>query len=324
MPQEVLSARSAAHSAANWSRTLTAIASGERTNQFVLVAVHGRSRVGLIVALMSAAARRLIEMGAGSMIVRVLDANRSARGFYERLGGQLMTETRGVEESGMWFPERAYRWPDLSAVPPASRAGRWLPGNASLPGARRCQQMSPQTLARRRSGADLKESQAMRRLGLTLGAAALSGLLSGCAYYGCGPYGDQPCYYGYGSYYGYGPYYGYGRYYGAGPYSGYGPYYGHGPYYGPGPYGPGAYHGPGPYHPGASLNAYYDGFYGPYFDGYWGPGGVFYYRSTAGGAYHRDAGAHFRHETASGFHAVQAGEHHSSAPGPAVGAPASH
>ena len=150
LSQEVLSARSAAESAANWSRTLTAIARGERKNQFVLVALHGRSRVGLIVgvdqgperpagegevtvvqvadghrghgigaALMSAAARRFIERGAGSMIVRVLDANISARGFYERLGGQLMTETRDVEESGMWFPERAYRWSDLNAAPPA-------------------------------------------------------------------------------------------------------------------------------------------------------------------------------------------------------------
>ncbi len=150
LPQEVLDARSAAESAANWSRTLTAIAGGERKNQFVLVALHGRSRAGLIVgvaqgaerpagegevtvvqvadghrghgvgaALMSAAARRLTEVGATSMIVRVLDANGPARRFYERLGGQLMTETREVEESGMWFPERAYRWPDLSAAPPA-------------------------------------------------------------------------------------------------------------------------------------------------------------------------------------------------------------
>ncbi len=150
LPQEVLSARSAAQSAANWSRTLTAIAGGERKNQFVLVALHGRARVGLIVgvdqgaerpagegeitvvqvadghrghgvgaALMSAAAQRLIEMGAGSMIVRVLGANGPARRFYERLGGQLMSETREVEESGMWFPERVYYWRDLSAVRPA-------------------------------------------------------------------------------------------------------------------------------------------------------------------------------------------------------------
>jgi ribosomal protein S18 acetylase RimI-like enzyme len=151
LPQEVLSARSAAQSAANWSRTLTAIARGERTNQFVLVALlPGSSRVGLIVgveqaaerpagegevilvqvadghrghgvgaALMSAAARRLINGGARSMIVRVLEANGSARRFYERLGGELTTETRQVEESGLWFPECVYLWPDLSAVSPA-------------------------------------------------------------------------------------------------------------------------------------------------------------------------------------------------------------
>ena len=147
LPQEVLSARSGAESAANWRRTLAAIASGHRPNEFVLLALRGRSSVGLIVgalqaaerpagegevvliqvadahrgsgvgaALMRAAARRLIEARASSMIVRVLEANGSARGFYERMGGQLTTETREVEESGVWFPERVYRWPRLTRI----------------------------------------------------------------------------------------------------------------------------------------------------------------------------------------------------------------
>jgi ribosomal protein S18 acetylase RimI-like enzyme len=150
LPQEVLHARSAAESAANWSRTLTAIARGQRENQFVLAAVRGTARVGLVVgmvqaeerpdgegevtviqvadrqrghgvgaALMSAAVRRLIGTGARSMIVRVLEANGPARRFYERQGGQLTTETRTVEESGLWFPERLYQWTDLAAFPPA-------------------------------------------------------------------------------------------------------------------------------------------------------------------------------------------------------------
>jgi|SRR5579872_2191580 len=150
LPQEVLRARSAAESAANWSRTLTAIARGERENQFVLAAVRGTACVGLVVgvvqadgrpdgegevtviqvadgqrgrgvgaALMRAAVERLIATGARSMIVRVLEANGPARRFYERNGGQLTTETRKIEESGLWFPERLYRWSDLAAFPPA-------------------------------------------------------------------------------------------------------------------------------------------------------------------------------------------------------------
>ena len=147
LPQEVLSARSAAQSAANWSGSLGAIASGERQDQFVLLALRGSCPVGLIVvgeqaaarsagegeviliqvadayrgsgvgaALMQAAARRLIERNVGSMIVCVLEANESARRFYERMGGQLLAETKEVEESGAWFPARLYRWPDLSHV----------------------------------------------------------------------------------------------------------------------------------------------------------------------------------------------------------------
>jgi ribosomal protein S18 acetylase RimI-like enzyme len=145
LPQEVLSARSAAQSAANWSRSLAEIANGERKDQFVLLALRGSRPVGLIVVgeqaaersdgegevvliqvadahrgsgvgatLMRAAARRLIERGVGAMIVCVLEANASARRFYERMGGQLLAETREVEESGAWFPARLYRWPDLS------------------------------------------------------------------------------------------------------------------------------------------------------------------------------------------------------------------
>ena len=147
LSQDVLSARSAAQSAANWSRSLTAIASGERQDQFVLLALRGSRPVGLIVvgeqaaeratgegeviliqvadahrgsgvgaALMQAAARRLLERNVGSMIVCVLEANASARRFYERMGGHLLAETKDVEESGVWFPARLYHWPDLSHV----------------------------------------------------------------------------------------------------------------------------------------------------------------------------------------------------------------
>ena len=81
------------------------------------VVVIGAGLAGL------AAARRLVDLGARSMIVRVLEANRSARSFYQGLGGQLTTETRSVEESGLWFPECVYQWPDLSAGSLQARPG---------------------------------------------------------------------------------------------------------------------------------------------------------------------------------------------------------
>jgi GNAT superfamily N-acetyltransferase len=148
LPEAVLAARSEALSAANWSRTLNGIAAGERPNQFVLVALRGRALAGPLVgarqaaerpdgeaeivliqvadaharsgvgaALMHAAAQRLTASGHRSLIVRVLESSAPARRFYERLGGRLAPETRSVEESGLWFPERIYRWPDLGAAP---------------------------------------------------------------------------------------------------------------------------------------------------------------------------------------------------------------
>lgn len=120
----------------------------------------------------------------------------------------------------------------------------------------------------------------MRRFVITLGAAALLGLMAGCEDYGCGPYGDQECY---------GPYYGHD--------------YGYGPYgrdYGPAPYaGPGAY----------DYDGFYDDYYGPFFDGYWAPDGFFYYSRGLGDGFHRDVGGHFRHDSAAGFHAVHGGAH---------------
>ena len=61
------------------------------------------------------------------MIVCVLEANESARRFYERMGGQLLAETKEVEESGVWFPACLYRWPRLRAYPrrPSSARARY-------------------------------------------------------------------------------------------------------------------------------------------------------------------------------------------------------
>jgi hypothetical protein len=62
-----------------------------------------------------------------------------------------------------------------------------------------------------------------------------------------------------------------------------------------------AYNGP----PGdvVAYDDFYDDYYGPIYDGYWGGDG-FYYRSQAGGGFHRDDGQHFRREAAQGFHRI--------------------
>ena len=52
------------------------------------------------------------------MMVRVLEANASARRFYERPGtANFTTETRQVE-AALWFPVRLH-WPDLKTVSPS-------------------------------------------------------------------------------------------------------------------------------------------------------------------------------------------------------------
>jgi hypothetical protein len=50
-----------------------------------------------------------------SLLIRVLKANRSARGFYEALGGQLVLEEQ-IEEAGAVLDQVAYGWSDASRV----------------------------------------------------------------------------------------------------------------------------------------------------------------------------------------------------------------
>lgn len=73
-----------------------------------LVALHVRGlhqRKGLGRRLVAAVAERLARQGSRSLMLWVLEANR-ARGFYERLGGQLL---EGKQMSG-GQPEVAYAW----------------------------------------------------------------------------------------------------------------------------------------------------------------------------------------------------------------------
>lgn len=71
-------------------------------------------------ALVAAVARYLVGCGTTSGLLWVLEENRSARGFYESLGGEPIAED-GFELGGAWVREVAYGWKDLGAL--LSRAG---------------------------------------------------------------------------------------------------------------------------------------------------------------------------------------------------------
>ena len=73
--------------------------------------LQSAQRTGLGAALMRELARKLAELGFGSLIVRVL-ADNPACGFYERMGGTLVAE--GVHTvDGQPYPERIYGYADL-------------------------------------------------------------------------------------------------------------------------------------------------------------------------------------------------------------------
>ena len=72
-------------------------------------------RRGIGLTLMDATAQSLIDLGLSSMIVWVLAENRSARRFYEVLGGQYFRE-RPTDIAGSPLQEVSYGWPDLSVL----------------------------------------------------------------------------------------------------------------------------------------------------------------------------------------------------------------
>lgn len=89
---------------------------GEVAAIYVLRAGQGRGAGRL---LMQATARRLIAEGYRGMALWVLAANAPARGFYERLGGRVITERVDGPDA-----EVAYGWPDVaSLILPASKNG---------------------------------------------------------------------------------------------------------------------------------------------------------------------------------------------------------
>jgi len=79
-----------------------------------LIALHVRGpyqRQGLGRRLVAAVAKRLAQRGSRSLMLWVLEENR-ARGFYERLGGQLLDER---QVSG-GRPEVAYGWSAIEVL----------------------------------------------------------------------------------------------------------------------------------------------------------------------------------------------------------------
>jgi GNAT superfamily N-acetyltransferase len=78
---------------------------------YAIYLLKTEQRAGVGAALTRHLARRLIEIGRRSMIVRVLTAN-PACVFYERLGGELVAEGMHMV-FGVPYPERVYGYRDL-------------------------------------------------------------------------------------------------------------------------------------------------------------------------------------------------------------------
>jgi ribosomal protein S18 acetylase RimI-like enzyme len=82
-----------------------------------LVALHVRQRDqrrGIGTRLIGEASRRLHERGCRSLVLWTLEQG-AARGFYEKLGGQL-TGRRSFELAGVTPGEVAYGWPDITRL----------------------------------------------------------------------------------------------------------------------------------------------------------------------------------------------------------------
>ncbi|WP_445667619.1 GNAT family N-acetyltransferase [Oceanobacillus sp. FSL K6-0251] len=65
--------------------------------------------------LVSVIAKHLIEQGVNSMMVWVMEQNRSGLGFYERMGGKAYLRRKN-EVGGMLVEDVAYGWEDVSAL----------------------------------------------------------------------------------------------------------------------------------------------------------------------------------------------------------------
>ncbi|MEJ7841959.1 MAG: GNAT family N-acetyltransferase [Rubrobacter sp.] len=95
---------------------------GELKTVYVLPSHQG---AGAGRRLVGAVARHFAGRGVPSMLLWVFAENRSARVFYESLGGIPIAED-GFELDGAWLSEVAYGWKDLD-VPLAGGSGAFGP-----------------------------------------------------------------------------------------------------------------------------------------------------------------------------------------------------
>jgi len=82
---------------------------------FTLYLIKSAQGIGLGRRMLASMARVLAAQGATSLRLWVLNGNRPARGFYERLGG-LAVQERSVSGWGGGLKETAYRWDDIRTL----------------------------------------------------------------------------------------------------------------------------------------------------------------------------------------------------------------
>ncbi|HST04779.1 MAG TPA: GNAT family N-acetyltransferase [Chloroflexia bacterium] len=82
---------------------------------YVLAVVPTYHRQGVGHRLVKAVAHQLSTYSMGSLLIRVLDANTTARKFYEALGGQLVLEEQIVEDD-LVLEQVGYGWADIQLL----------------------------------------------------------------------------------------------------------------------------------------------------------------------------------------------------------------
>ena len=90
-------------------------ARGADAEIFTLYVLRSAQDAGVGRALLKATARVLKAQGAASLMLFVLTRNERARGFYERLGGEVFAEVAS-HGWGEGLTETAYRWSDIGAL----------------------------------------------------------------------------------------------------------------------------------------------------------------------------------------------------------------
>jgi ribosomal protein S18 acetylase RimI-like enzyme len=162
MPDEVWTKRAEEWtpevSAQAWARALGEIASGDRSQECIYVAVdEGGAVVGLAMGgpanaeelpqtgavyalyvstrhqgkglgrrLVQAVAADLAQKGMAALQIGCLAANAPARAFYEAIGGRVVNE-RLFDEDGVMLPEAVYEWVDIQALAAGAESGERRP-----------------------------------------------------------------------------------------------------------------------------------------------------------------------------------------------------